>query len=644
MKLRRVSIENVRSFLDRQELQIPGDMSIIIGPNGGGKTNLLDTAVLAMRLFLLKSWVPRHNPTEDWLERYDWTSNDAINPGLLEKHSAGAALQQVVELDIEVTKPDIDNIIRAKAEAAFLQEKAKKRYTSFPAGGAAEWKTDGLKAGDVFVFRIVNGGLQSVSSPTAKTFQQYLETYEVNCHVRAEYEQTPLSMPMIFLPVNRSAGDMQASIALSTFNEYELKRRVDAASSRAVGSITSLAIGRLASRYRELLELDNGRAKKDFETNEGIQAFTKTLKALGYDWTIECTNPIKNQYDIRLHKQGSSFRVSAASSGERELLIYLFAIYALNVRDALIVVDEPELHLHPQWQRTLLAMFQRLSAETGNQFIMATHSPVFVSPSSIQYVSRVYSDSQRSRVVRLGDSKLPEPKHVFSIVNSQNNERVFFADLVILVEGVSDRIFFEALLRQFSVADGTGAVYEVVNVDGKLLFNQYQLLLRACRIPHIIIADLDYIRQVGSDELKALFAVSSKAVKENVVDDSTSIDGTSLVARMDDALRTGNTEDLRLLWEYIKARQCRLRTDLSAEEQAKLDEFIAKQRPEGLFILANGALEAYLPAGFKDKNMDKLIRLISQPGLWDRLPEHGKTDLKIIVDEVRARTNGPVRA
>lgn len=50
------------------------------------------------------------------------------------------------------------------------------------------------------------------------------------------------------------------------------------------------------------------------------------------------------------------FLASAASSGERELLTYLFAIYALNVRDALVLVDEPELHLHPRWQKALLTL------------------------------------------------------------------------------------------------------------------------------------------------------------------------------------------------------------------------------------------------------------------------------------------------
>lgn len=39
MKLRRVRVENVRSFLEPAELLLDGDISIIIGPNGGGKTN-----------------------------------------------------------------------------------------------------------------------------------------------------------------------------------------------------------------------------------------------------------------------------------------------------------------------------------------------------------------------------------------------------------------------------------------------------------------------------------------------------------------------------------------------------------------------------------------------------------------------------
>src|SRR5690606_18753791 len=107
---------------------------------------------------------------------------------------------------------------------------------------------------------------------------------------------------------------------------------------------------------------------------------------------------------------------------------------------------------------------------TGNQFLMATHSPTFISPNSVQYVSRVYSENQKSRIVRLNSSALPRAKHQFEAINSQNNERIFFADLVVLVEGPSDRMVVERLLNNREAsAGGGGATVEVVAVHGKMM-------------------------------------------------------------------------------------------------------------------------------------------------------------------------------
>jgi recombinational DNA repair ATPase RecF len=40
MLVRKLALQNVRSFLDRAELSLDGPITIVIGPNGGGKTNL----------------------------------------------------------------------------------------------------------------------------------------------------------------------------------------------------------------------------------------------------------------------------------------------------------------------------------------------------------------------------------------------------------------------------------------------------------------------------------------------------------------------------------------------------------------------------------------------------------------------------
>lgn len=635
MKVRRVLVENVRSFLEPEELIIDGNISIIIGPNGGGKTNLLDTISISLRLFLLKSWLSRHNPTAEWQDRYDWIPNDSINANVLEKHSQGKDRQQRIEIDIELTERDLQNIAKAKSEAAILVEKSKGRYTSMPIEQAANWDISALTVGQIFKYKIINNVLQTPEEDPAKVFLQYLNVYEVDSRIRSEIATTTLSTPMISLPVNRSAGGLQVSIALADFNETDQKRSVDAASSRSSGSIVSLAIGRLARQYRYLLEADNGKAKQTFYSDEQIKTFTETLKSLGYDWELECVNRDRNQYDIRLSKQGSSFLVGAASSGEKELLIYLFAIYALNIRDALIVIDEPELHLHPRWQKALLELFEKLTAETGNQFLMATHSPVFVSPPSIQYVSRVYSETQKSKIVRLTDKELPDAKHLLNMVNSQNNERLFFADRVVLVEGISDRIFFESLFDRYEVGKRTGTVYEIINVGGKGMFDPYKKLLNACKIPFSIVADLDYVNQIGDKKVKDLFQVNSKDIAEKVVDNSTSIDAQSLLQVMDGAIESKNYEDLKRLWEYIKARQRRLRSDLKAEEQGILDSFITSKHSEKTFVLSKGALEAYLPIGYKSKDMEKLIELVSKDNLLDLLPSENLKELKNIIDEIQ---------
>ena len=635
MKVRRVLVENVRSFLEPAELIIDGDILIIIGPNGGGKTNLLDTISIALRLFLLKSWLSRHNPTAEWQERYGWIANDSINANILEKHSKGRDKGQRIEIDIELTERDLLNINKAKEEANVLTEKAKGRYTSLPIEQASSWDTSSLSVGQVFRYTILNNKLQAQEDKAANVFQQYLNIFEIDSRIRSEMATTTLSTPMISLPVNRSAGGLQVSIALADFNEGDYKRSVDAASSRSAGSIVSLAIGRLARHYRYLLEADNGKAKETFYSDPQIKTFSETLKSLGYSWELECVNKDRNQYDIRLTKQGSSFLVGAASSGEKELLIYLFAIYALNIKDALIIIDEPELHLHPRWQKALLELFERLTTETGNQFLMATHSPVFVSPSSIQYVSRVYSESQQSKIVRLTDTALPDAKHLLNMVNSQNNERLFFADFVVLVEGISDRIFFEKLFLKYEVGKVAGQVYEIVNVGGKNMFEAYKKLLNACKIRFAIIADLDYVNQVGSAEIKKLFQVNSKDISEKVIDNQTSIDAQTLLSVMDAAIESSNLDDLKQLWEYIKSRQRKLRTDLTSEEATQLDAFIKSKWTEKIFILAKGALEAYLPNGYKSKDMEKLIQLVSDENILQVLPQDELSELKGIIDNIQ---------
>lgn len=632
MLLKKITIENVRSFLDRREMVFDGPISIIIGPNGGGKTNLLDVVYTMLRRYLFATRY--FTQTQDAEQQVQWElrHNDQLNNMRLEKHSDARSLPQYVSIEVEVSQGDLDNMAQIQGDADELRKASKRRFVHNPWEGVGAWKIENIQPGTRLIYEWKDGHFQPAQTEPAQHFLSYLQIFELDNDVRAEVGKDALKLSMVYLPVNRSASAFQGSIGLAGYNDYDQKRALDAVTSRNGGNIISLTIGRLAKKYRQLQEDDNTNAKTKFYADDNLNELSKDLREIGYEWELTCTDPMNNTYDITLKKQGTSFLVSAASSGEKELLTYLFAIYALNVRDALIIVDEPELHLHPRWQKTLFGLFERLADKTGNQFVLATHSPTFISPASIQYVSRVYIQEQKSNILRLNSANLPNAKHLFNVVNSQNNERIFFTDKVVLVEGLSDLIFFERVLDIISEKAGISreSSLEVVSVGGKGLFPAYKQLLGACHVESAIIADLDYVEQLATGDIKALFCLNAQEIKDDVITNVKSMDGNALVARIDEAMKSGSWDDARDVWDYIKSRRLRLPTELSKEDEQKLQAFLAEQSAAQTFVLRKGALEAYLPDGLRDKDLNKLIAFIQSDDFWDRLPPDGRTEIEHI--------------
>ncbi|MBD2066097.1 AAA family ATPase, partial [Leptolyngbya sp. FACHB-671] len=53
MKVSSLSIKNVKSFKDSTALLFDKKFNILVGPNGGGKSNLLDILNIVLRNFFL---------------------------------------------------------------------------------------------------------------------------------------------------------------------------------------------------------------------------------------------------------------------------------------------------------------------------------------------------------------------------------------------------------------------------------------------------------------------------------------------------------------------------------------------------------------------------------------------------------------
>lgn len=67
------------------------------------------------------------------------------------------------------------------------------------------------------------------------------------------------------------------------------------------------------------------------------------------------------------------------SEGEQQLLTVLSLVLFFGDRDCLILLDEPDTHLNPNWQRDYIQLLSDFNLEDGNSHIfVATHSPLLV--------------------------------------------------------------------------------------------------------------------------------------------------------------------------------------------------------------------------------------------------------------------------
>ncbi|RYF52268.1 MAG: ATP-binding protein [Cytophagaceae bacterium] len=85
--------------------------------------------------------------------------------------------------------------------------------------------------------------------------------------------------------------------------------------------------------------------------------------------------------DVRLIKKNyGPMSLKRASSGEQCLLVIMLGIAGHITDFSTILIDEPEISLHPRWQEEFIRMLtSAFSSYEGCQFLIATHSPQIIS-------------------------------------------------------------------------------------------------------------------------------------------------------------------------------------------------------------------------------------------------------------------------
>lgn len=87
-------------------------------------------------------------------------------------------------------------------------------------------------------------------------------------------------------------------------------------------------------------------------------------------------NRDKGDVEFVFNSDKSSHSYKDLSAGEKQLLLILLTIFMQEGREAILIMDEPEISLHVDWQRRLLDVILLLNPNC--QVIVSTHSPAML--------------------------------------------------------------------------------------------------------------------------------------------------------------------------------------------------------------------------------------------------------------------------
>lgn len=197
---------------------------------------------------------------------------------------------------------------------------------------------------------------------------------------------------------------------------------------------------------------------------------------------------------------GNHTNFSQLSDGEQSLLSMIFTMYGNDLRQGILIINEPEIHFHPQMQRSFSKMIEKINQRIWTQFILSTYSPLFIDESNIGNVYRFSKGDEGTRIKNPVAILSHNEATLVHLLKFENLSKIFFVNKIIMVEGETDAYFFEFYLRYLhSLPEWKTKItdYEIININGKWSYNVRSHFLWRFGLKSFFIGDWDNIVEYG---------------------------------------------------------------------------------------------------------------------------------------------------
>jgi putative ATP-dependent endonuclease of OLD family len=222
--------------------------------------------------------------------------------------------------------------------------------------------------------------------------------------------------------------------------------------------------------------------KELYSKDEWNQATDSIPEGIYVDaWTLEKKKLPKEIKEALSSELDEKFEIMQNGLGYNNLLFMATVLGDIKATTTetlfnLLLVEEPEAHLHPQLQELVHSFFETNSNKDNVQIIYTSHSPTLISRIELDKIVLLFENAHRINCLSLSESSLNnKDKYYLERYLDVTKSQMLFAKGIIFVEGICEALLLPCLAKLINRPLDEFAV-TVVNVDG-VSFEPFSKLL-----------------------------------------------------------------------------------------------------------------------------------------------------------------------
>lgn len=185
--------------------------------------------------------------------------------------------------------------------------------------------------------------------------------YEIHIEIKNKLDILP---KIIYVPTEINFQKMNVA-STTLVQKYEF---INIVNTNLIKDIPSYIATKMISAM-----LKNKNEKVGDVQKKVFNEINEIFENLSIDVKVEDISQDGRNITLFTNSSGDEFDINELSSGEKQLFLRTLAIKMLNPENSIILIDEPELSLHPKWQQRIVDVYKKIGK--NNQIIIATHSP-----------------------------------------------------------------------------------------------------------------------------------------------------------------------------------------------------------------------------------------------------------------------------